>query len=317
MSAASSLPVLRPARLAGYLFALGAGVLWGTTGPLSTALYAAGAALTGIGFWRILIGTLCFIPYGLFHPGFFRVDRRGFLVMAVLGGVLAALFEVAYQFGIAGTGVAGAAALLYTAPVMVALVAKPLLGEALTPIRILLALVVMAGAGLTVNGDMHGAGLAGVATPSLIAGIAGGLLAAVSYAGTTVLARWAVPRYGIARVLFYQLIGGTVILGAILPLAGRPPAPPPTLSGWVYIMVLVIATVLVANILFYAGVRRVDAAPAAVAATIEPVVATLLALFLFGQRLTPLGWLGLAMVVGGVAGGYAEEAGTPAGSTVS
>jgi DME family drug/metabolite transporter len=315
MSAASLSPTTRATRLAGYAFALGAGALWGTTGPLSTALYAAGAALTGIGFWRILIGTLCFIPYALIQPGFFRVDRRGFLVMAVLGGVLAALFEVAYQFGIAGAGVAGAAALLYTAPVMVALVAKPLLGEALTPVRILLALIVMAGAALTVNGDTHGAGLSGVATPSLVAGITGGLLAAVSYAGTTVLARWAVPRYGIARVLFYQLIGGTVILGVILPLAGRPPAPPPTFGGWVYIMVLVLATVLLANILFYAGVRRVDAAPAAVAATVEPVVATLLALVLFGQHLTPLGWLGLAMVVGGVAGGYAEEAGAPAGSS--
>ena len=63
-------------RLAGYFFALGAGTLWGTTGPLSTALYAAGAALTGIGFWRILLGTLGLIAYGLFQPGFFRIDQR-------------------------------------------------------------------------------------------------------------------------------------------------------------------------------------------------------------------------------------------------
>jgi len=317
MTASAAHPASRSTRLAGYAFALGAGTLWGTTGPLSTALYAAGAGLTGIGFWRILIGTLCFIPYGLLQPGFFRVDRRGFLIMAVLGGALAALFEVAYQFGIAGAGVAGAAALLYTAPVMVALLAKPLLGESLTPIRLLLALVVMAGAALTVNGDSHGAGLAGVSTPSLVAGVSGGLLAAASYAGTTVLARWAVPRYGVARVLFYQLIGGTVMLGVVLPLAGRPPAPPYTLGGWVYLITLVLATVLLANILFYAGVRRIDAAPTAVAATIEPVVATLLALVLFGQRLTSFGWLGLAMVVGGVSGGYIEEATTGAPPTQS
>ncbi len=52
---------------------------------------------------------------------------------------------MAYQFAIAGTGVAGAAALLYTAPVMVAVLAKPLLGEALTPTRLLLAVIVMVG----------------------------------------------------------------------------------------------------------------------------------------------------------------------------
>src|SRR5438093_6208786 len=139
----------RTTRLAGYLFALGAGALWGTTGPLSTALYAAGAALTGIGFWRILLGTLGLIAYSMFHPGFFRIDRRGLLLVGLGGGALVALFEVAYQFGIAGAGVASAAALLYTAPVIVAVLAQPLLGEALTPTRLLLALVVMAGPGPT------------------------------------------------------------------------------------------------------------------------------------------------------------------------
>ena len=298
----------RTTRLAGYLFALGAGALWGTTGPLSTALYAAGAALTGIGFWRILLGTLGLIAYSMFHPGFFRIDRRGLLLVGLGGGALVALFEVAYQFGIAGAGVASAAALLYTAPVIVAVLAQPLLGETLTATRLLLALVVMSGAALTVQGGSHGSGLAGVATPSLVAGVAGGLLAALSYAGTTLLARWSVPRYGAARVLLLEIAGGTVILGLVLPLAGHPPVPPPTLGGWVYIVALALATVLAANFLFFAGVRRIDAAPTAVAATIEPVVGTLLALFLFGQRLTSLGWLGLTMVVGGVAGGYLKEA---------
>ena len=45
--------------------ALGAGTLWGTTGPLSTALYAAGVPLTGIGFWRVLLGTAGLAVYGL------------------------------------------------------------------------------------------------------------------------------------------------------------------------------------------------------------------------------------------------------------
>ncbi len=298
----------RSTRLAGYLFALGAGALWGTTGPLSTALYAAGAALTGIGFWRILLGTIALVIYGLFQPGFFQIDRRGILAVGLGGGALVALFEVAYQFGIAGAGVAGAAALLYTAPVIVAVLAQPLLGERVTATRLLLAVVVMAGAALTVQGGSHGTGLAGVPTPSLVAGVAGGLLAALSYAGTTLLARWSVPRYGVVRVLLLEIAGGSVLLGIILPLAGHPPVPPPTLGGWVYIAALVLATVLGANFLFFAGVKRIDAAPTAIAATIEPVVGTLLALLLFDQRLTALGWLGLAMVVGGVASGYLKEA---------
>lgn len=296
-------------RAAGYAFALGAGALWGTTGPLSTALYAEGEAITGIGFWRILLGTLALVAYGLlFRRELFKVDRRGLLLVGLGGGALVALFEVAYQFAIAGAGVASAAALLYTAPFLVALLARPLLKEALTSKRLLLAAVVGVGAVFAVQGGSHGANLAGVTTPRLALGVAGGLLAALSYAGTTLLARFAVPRYGVVKVLLLEIAGGTLLLGIILPLAGRAPLPPATAGGWIYIVVLVLGTVILANVFFFSATRRIEAAPTAVAATIEPVVGTLLALALFSQRLTALGWLGLLMVVGGVAASYLQEA---------
>jgi drug/metabolite transporter, DME family len=307
--ATSQTPRRTSSRAAGYAFALGAGALWGTTGPLSTALYAEGEAITGIGFWRVLLGTVALVLYGLlFRRELFRVDRRGLLIVGLGGGALVALFEVAYQFAIAGAGVASAAALLYTAPIIVALLARPLLKEALTPFKLVLAAAVGIGAVFAVVGGSHGADLAGVATPRLALGVAGGLLAALSYAGTTLLARFAVPRYGVVKVLLLEIAGGTLLLGIILPLAGRPPLPPATTGGWVYIGALVIATVLLANFFFFSGAKRIEAAPTAVAATIEPVVGTLLALALFAQRLSPLGWLGLLLVVGGVAVGYVAEA---------
>ncbi|MDH3497045.1 MAG: EamA family transporter [Gemmatimonadota bacterium] len=292
--------------IAGYLFGLGAGAVWGTTGPLSTALYAQGTALTGIGFWRIFLGTLALLAYSAWNRGLLAIDRRGLLLVGGLGGLLVALFEVAYQFGIAGAGVAGAAALLYLAPVAVAILAKPILGEKLTGLRVGLAVLVMVGAWLTVRGGHPGLG--GAPITSLLVGVTGGLLAAASYAGTTLLARWAVPRYGTLKVLFWEIAGGTLVLAVVLPLAGQAPAPPVTTPGWLYTAALALGPVLGANFLFFAAVKRIDAAPTAVAATIEPVVGALLALLLFDQRLEPLGWLGLALVIGGVASGYLREA---------
>ena len=295
-------------RVIGYLCALGAGSVWGTTGPLSTKLYAEGAAITGIGFWRLLLGTAGLALWaGLFQRDVFKVDRKGLLLMGGLGGAMVALFEVAYQFGIAGAGVAGAAALLYTAPVMVALVAKPLLGERLTPLRFALAVVVMIGAAMTVTGKSGAVTQSAIALPSLVAGITGGLLAAVSYATTTVLARWTVPRYGSYRMLFWEALGGVVILAVVLPLAGHAPAPPPTSAAWLYVLALAAGGVVLANFLFFAGVRRIEATLTAVAATIEPVVGALLAFLLLSQGLMLLGWIGLLMVVGGVAAGYLRE----------
>jgi drug/metabolite transporter (DMT)-like permease len=49
--------------LIGFLFALAAGALWGTTGPLSTALYDLGAEVTDVGFWRVLLATVGFLVY--------------------------------------------------------------------------------------------------------------------------------------------------------------------------------------------------------------------------------------------------------------
>jgi len=292
-------------RFAGYLFALGAGAVWGTTGPLSTALYAEGGTITGIGFWRVLLGVAALALWGLFfYRGLFTVDRKGLLVVGLGGGLLVALFEVAYQFGISGAGVAGAAALLYLAPVMVALVARPILGERVTPLRVALAVIVMVGAGMTVMGGSHAESGGPV---SLAQGVIGGLLAAVSYTLTTVLARWAVPRYGVSKVLFLEILGGTVVLAILLPLAGRPPAPPATPAGWLYVVALAAGAVVLANYFFFSAVKRIEAAPTAVAATIEPVVGALLALLLFQQQLTALGWIGLVLVVGGVATGYWKE----------
>ena len=289
----------------GYLCALGAGATWGTTGPLSTGLYALMPA-TSIGFWRVLIGTVALIAWGLFfRRDLFRADARGWLLVGLGGGALVALFEIAYQFAIAGVGVAGAAALLYTAPVIVAVLARVILKEALTPLRVALALMVMIGVALTVTGGSNAG--AEAARTSIVAGIVGGLLSALSYALTTLMARYAVPRYGVVRVLFLEALGGVLIVWLALSVWGRPPSLPPSAAAWRGLLGLALGSVLAANFLFFAAVKRIEAAPASVAATIEPVVGALLAFLLFSQHLTPLGVIGLLMVVGGVATGYLKE----------
>ncbi len=299
---------LRSRIAAGYLFALCAGAIWGTTGPLSTALYKEGAQLTDVGFWRVFLATVGFAIYGLVRRDLYRIDGRGLVWIGVVGGVFVALFEVAFQYAIAGVGVAGAVALLYTAPVMVAILANRLLGERLTTSRIVLALVVMAGVWLAVTGTAEGSPLPTGTGATRIMGVTGGLLSAASFAGSTLLARYAVPRYGSQRMLFYELAGGTVLLAAFLPLTGHVPQPPSSLPGWIFIAALGIGAVLAANFFYFAAVKRIDAAPTAVAASIEPFVGATLALLLFQQRLTLLGWVGLILVVLGVSGGYKAEA---------
>jgi DME family drug/metabolite transporter len=62
-----------------------------------------------------------------------------------------------------------------------------------------------------------------------------------------------------------------------------------------------------ATVLFFDGLGRIQASRAAIVSTVEPVVAALLATMLLGQGLTLVGWLGLGLVVVGVAGSYASD----------
>lgn len=303
-------PAPRARRVTGYLLALAAGAMWGTTGLISELLSAGGVEITAIGFWRVLLATVGFLVYGLFRPSLFRVDRKGLLLIMGVGGVLVALFEVAFQFGFRHLGVAATVALLYTAPVMITLLAGPLLGERVTRLRLLLAVVAAVGVALTVFGAQGVKGAGG----SVWIGLLAGLGAAVSYAGTTLLARYTVPRYGSERVLFYEIAGGTLVLAAVLgavdasPLAGGTPEWMRSPAAWAQVLTLGLVTVVLANFAFFGAARRIDAAPTAVGASCEPVVGALLALLFLGQQLTWVGWVGLAMVVGGVAGGYLREA---------
>src|SRR5258708_16290758 len=130
----------RASRLVGYLCALGAGAVWGTTGPLSTALYRAGEAITGIGYWRLVVGFAGLLIYGLVRRDLFRIESTAWLLGGLGGGTLVALFEVAYQFGIAGPAGAGAAALLSVPPVFVSPLPQPLLRHPPTSHHILPAL---------------------------------------------------------------------------------------------------------------------------------------------------------------------------------
>src|SRR5256886_13912606 len=115
------------------------------------------------------------------------------------------------------------------------------------------------------------------------------------------MARFAVPRYGAVRVLFLEALGGVAILGVVLTLVHHAPAPPPTAAAWRGLVALTAGSVLAANLFFFAAVRRIEAAPAAVAGPTEPAGGTPPPLWLFSQSLTRPGLAGLGRAGGAVA----------------
>ena len=66
---------------------------------------------------------------------------------------------------------------------------------------------------------------------------------------------------------------------------------------WLDIALMAGLSTYLAYLVYYLGLRRVEASKAVLVATIEPVVAAILAAALFGERLGPWGIVGAVLVL--------------------
>ncbi|WP_432523640.1 DMT family transporter [Kineococcus sp. SYSU DK006] len=308
-----------------------AALLWGTTGTAATLLPATvsplttGAATMAVG-GLLLAGTAPRQTLGVLRSG-----RRARAVL-VPGALCVALYPLAFYTSMSLAGVAvGNVVSLGTAPVFAALLER-LLDPAhrrrrLQPRWVAAASVSIAGvAVLALFG--HGAGTAAAGTGAAgrgdghgtaLVGIACGVLAGLTYAGYTCTAGRLIgtgsssrgtmaAQFGLGALLLWPVLlatGGPLLVTAAGPatgpdrdtlLAALVGAPAP----WQVIAYLALGPMFTAYLLFGRGLRSVTGSRATTLTLLEPFVASLLAVLVLGERLTPLGWVGLAMVLAGV-----------------
>lgn len=285
---------------AGYLEVVAAGALWGSAGPMSVALFRMGLPPTSVAVWRLVLGvaSLALVILAL-APDRLRVDRRAFLFMLVPGGAVTALFHLGYQLSTEAIGVPSTVALLYLAPAMVVVGAGPILGEWPTGRRLLLAGVSVVGVWMTVLGAE------GAAFRTQPRGVVWGVLTGAGFAGYTLFARHFSPRHGALPTLLYSSVGAGLVLGGAYALLGWEVELPSGSSAWGTAVAFGVLTITVASVLYFHALGTIDASRAAIGATVEPLVATLLALTFLDQGLTATGWIGLLVLMGGVVGAYA------------
>jgi DME family drug/metabolite transporter len=147
--------------------------------------------------------------------------------------------------------------------------------------------------------------IAGVAGVSLGPGLSGGpaigstavvfgLLSGVTYALYYIFGKYYLGRYKTPTLFLYALPVGSL---ALLPFTHFTR---PTLAGAVPCIVLAVCSTFGAYSVYYAGLKRLEATRAAVAATLEPVMAAVLAYSMFGERFSPLGYVGAGLIIGSV-----------------
>ncbi|MFI0897448.1 EamA family transporter [Streptomyces sp. NPDC020983] len=263
--------------------------VWGTTYIVTTEFLPAGHPL--------FAGLLRALPAGLAALALTRTLPRGawWGKAAVLGALnigvfLPLLFTAAERLpgGVAATLGAGQ-------PLVVALLAAPVLHERLSVWRIGWGVAGVAGVGLVVIGPDAGFDGVGVA-----AGLAGAVVMAL---GVTLTKRWGRPP-GVSGTAFagWQLTAGGLLL---LPVTFLAEGAPPAVDGRAALGYLWLGLVggLVTYTLWFRGIGALPVTSAALLALLSPLVAAVLGAAVLGQTLGPVQLAGFLLALGALVGG--------------
>jgi len=268
----------------GYWLVLLAAVLWALLGVFSTRLLGAGVPAFEIAFWRAALASPLFIVHAALLKKLRLAprDAPAFTAFALVG---VTLFYAALNLAIEAGGVSLAFVLLYTAPAFVAVLAAVFLGERLTPLKIALVLMSMLGVLLVTRGDG--------ATASLTA-VAWGLTAGASYASYYLFGKWALRRYRPVTIFAYVMPLGAL---GLLPLVEFDVLRVSSSAVWLDLALMGTLSTYLAYFVYYTGLRTVEASRAVLVATVEPLLAALLAALLFGERLGVSGIIGGSLIL--------------------
>ncbi|MBW7470911.1 DMT family transporter [Marinobacter sp. F4218] len=302
-----------------------AALLWATTGIVAKFLFT-GTELEAItlGFLRLVValpffwllmrreqGRLRRASPGTRSPGtsLRHLGLKAALPLAALG-LFQAFYQGSYLLAVDLTG-AGIATLiaLCLPPVLVAILAAPLLGEKPGLLTVLSLIAAIFGTAMLVLSDMDTTGTL------RLAGILMALLAAVVYTGFTLTSRYNSAGTPVFTTAFICFFTAALILGPVVWLSGGF-AGLETLGIQQWLMVAYIGVVptCIGYVSFFSGMRTTPATLSSIIVTLEPLFVALLAWAFLGEILGPIGIAGALILTAAVivASRYGGKAGTGA-----
>ncbi len=260
---------------------VGGGMLLGTVGLFVEM--AGQAPLTGV-FFRCVIAALALIGYAVVsgRGKELRIGRHGF-VIALITGLLMVVNWTLFFAAIGDTSIAVATLVFHVQPLWVMAYGMVFLGEARSVRRTLAALIVLGGLAVALGPTAFVQAQGGY-----VRGIGFALLASISYAAVTLLAKTQRQMSAFALATWQCGIGALVL--AWWPwLHGFPHGG----ASWGWLVGLGIVPTAVAYVLLYSGMRRLQAGQIAILQFVYPVTAILVDWIAFDHRLSFTQWLGV------------------------
>ena len=269
-----------------------AGCFWGSMGLFVRGLGEYGFDSVQVAALRMTVAAALFLILMAARKKA-KISLKDLPLFLGLGLCSVLFFTVCYFLAIQAMSMSTAAILLYTSPVWVMILSVAFLGEKITP-RKLAALALAFGGCVLVSGP------GGTVT---FQGILFGLGSGIGYALYSILGTVALRKYSTLTVTGWTFLvaaaGSWVVCrpGEMLALLEAAPQKAP-------LAVLLLGAGLISAVIPYLcytrGMEEIGAGRAAILATVEPLMATLLGWLVYHESITFLGAWGILAILGAV-----------------
>lgn len=284
------MPTSSSSRSLGFLACGAAGTLWGTGfffGKIALREVSVGHMV----LYRFLFALLPALPLAIRQDQ--RWSRRDWTILGI-----SALFGIPLQFllqfkGLSMTSLAHASLMIGTLPVVLAAAAAVFLHERLDTLGWLALAGSTAGACLIAVAGGHGSGGATLAGDLLV--VFSVLISLIWIMGNRTL----LQQHGTLAVSSRSLLAGTLMLAVWVPLQdGVPPVHGISWKAWAALAASGLLCTAATTVLWNWGLTQIPASQAGIFLNMEPVVGSLLGVWIFRERLGPAAWVGGTLIVG-------------------
>jgi drug/metabolite transporter (DMT)-like permease len=252
---------------------------------LARGVIVGGMAPSTLLFVRLVLATILLGgTLALVAPHRLRISRRGLWLMGVVG-VLAG-FEISTFFWSLAYVDAATSSIIKSVQPLVVLLLLSLGGERMTGrhwSRLLLSMVgIYLLVGLGGKIDPFGAFLIG--------------LSLIFYGLQLAQVQWWLQEYDTWTIAFYLTAFMTVVVGGWWTTQGAPWAAP-TVTEWSVIIILAVVGTYLARLALFAAIARIGSGQIALMWPLQTLTAIVAAVLFLHERLTPIQWLGGALVL--------------------
>lgn len=278
-------------KIIGTLCAIGAAVCYGTNPLGALNLYKQGMQTNSVLFYRFGLAWLIIASVMLLRKESLRVTRKEFVTLTLLG-LLFTISSLTLYLSFHHMAAGVASTILFTYPVMTAVIMALFFKERVTPRIVFSILLSLAGVALLYWSDLGG-------TLSTV-GVLLVLASALSYALYIIVVDRSPLPMSSFKINFYVLLYCALGMVAYSLLSHQPLVLPHNATSWFYVGWLAIVPAIMALVMMVYAAKFIGSTPTAIIGALEPLTAVMIGVLVFGELFSLRLALGIVLILASV-----------------